>query len=215
MRTSSLRHPGHRGRRRSRPGSTSGATCPPPSSRDWPDPTRWPRSTAELAIYPPLVFAGECDELREPARRGRAAGEAFLLQGGDCAETFADATADRIRNKIKTILQMAVVLTYGASMPVVKIGRMAGQYSKPRSSGIETRDGVELPAYRGDAVNDYAFDAAAPHAGPAAAAAGVPHQRRHAEPGPRLHQGRVRRPAAGARVEPRLRRQRRPTRGTR
>ena len=78
-----------------------------------------------------------------------------MLQGGDCAETFADATADRIRNKVKTMLQMAVVLTYGASMPVVKVGRMAGQYSKPRSKPTEVRDGVELPAYRGDAVNGY------------------------------------------------------------
>lgn len=124
----------------------------------WPDPIALAAVTAELATVPPLVFAGECDLLRE--RLGAAArGEAFLLQGGDCAETFAEATADRIRNKIKTILQMAVVLTYGASLPVVKLGRMAGQYSKPRSSGTETREGVSLPAYRGDAVNDYAFDA--------------------------------------------------------
>ena len=84
-------------------------------------------------------------------------GEAFLLQGGDCAETFAAATADNIRDRIKTILQMAVVLTYGASVPVVKIGRMAGQYAKPRSSTVETRDGVTLPAYRGDMVNGFAF----------------------------------------------------------
>jgi 3-deoxy-7-phosphoheptulonate synthase len=80
-----------------------------------------------------------------------------LLQGGDCAETFADATADRIRNRVKTMLQMAVVLTYGASMPVVKMGRMAGQFAKPRTSDTETREGLELPAYRGDAVNGYDF----------------------------------------------------------
>ena len=86
-----------------------------------------------------------------------ASGKAFLLQGGDCAETFADATADRIRNRVKTMLQMAVVLTYGASMPVVKMGRMAGQFAKPRSSDTETREGLELPAYRGDAVNGYDF----------------------------------------------------------
>jgi 3-deoxy-7-phosphoheptulonate synthase len=90
-----------------------------------------------------------------------ARGEAFLLQGGDCAETFAEVNADRIRNKIKTMLQMAVVLTYGASMPVIKVGRMAGQYSKPRSKPVEVRLDVELPAYRGDAVNDYSFDRAA------------------------------------------------------
>ena len=95
-----------------------------------------------LAVYPPLVFAGECDLLRD-RMAAAARGEAFVLQGGDCAETFAAATADNIRDRIKTILQMAAVLTYGASVPVVKVGRMAGQYAKPRSSGTETRDGVE------------------------------------------------------------------------
>jgi 3-deoxy-7-phosphoheptulonate synthase len=91
-------------------------------------------------------------------RLARAArGDAFLLQGGDCAETFAGATADQIRNRVKTILQMAVVLTYGASMPVIKMGRMAGQFAKPRSNDEETRDGVTLPAYRGDIVNGYDF----------------------------------------------------------
>ena len=122
----------------------------------WPDRAAVDAVTTELASYPPLVFAGECDDLK--AKLAAAArGEAFLLQGGDCAETFADATADRIRNKIKTMLQMAVVLTYGASMPVIKLGRMAGQYSKPRSKPTETRDGVELPAYRGDAINGFDF----------------------------------------------------------
>jgi len=112
--------------------------------------------TAELAAQPPLVFAGEADRLRtRMAAAGR--GEAFVLQGGDCAETFAELTADNIRDKIKTILQMAVVLTYGASMPIVKMGRMAGQYAKPRSSDTETRDGVTLPAYRGDIVNCHDF----------------------------------------------------------
>ena len=123
----------------------------------WPDADVLKQATAELATYPPLVFAGECDDLKAQIAEA-ARGEAFLLQGGDCAETFADATADRIRNKIKTMLQMAVVLTYGASLPVIKVGRMAGQFSKPRSKPTEIRDGVELPAYRGDAVNDYAFD---------------------------------------------------------
>ena len=122
----------------------------------WPDRSALDAATAELASYPPLVFAGECDDLK--AKLAAAArGEAFLLQGGDCAETFADATADRIRNKIKTMLQMAVVLTYGASMPVIKLGRMAGQYSKPRSKPDETRDGVTLPAYRGDMINGFDF----------------------------------------------------------
>jgi 3-deoxy-7-phosphoheptulonate synthase len=122
----------------------------------WPDADALAEVTRELASYPPLVFAGECDDLKAQLAAA-ARGEAFLLQGGDCAETFADATADRIRLKLKTMLQMAVVLTYGASLPVVKVGRMAGQYSKPRSKPTEVRGGVELPAYRGDAINDYAF----------------------------------------------------------
>jgi 3-deoxy-7-phosphoheptulonate synthase len=110
----------------------------------------------ELSVQPPLVFAGEVDTLRERLAQA-ARGEAFLLQGGDCAETFVDATADRIRNRIKTVLQMAVVLMYGSSLPVIKMGRMAGQFAKPRSSDFETREGVTLPAYRGDAVNGYEF----------------------------------------------------------
>jgi 3-deoxy-7-phosphoheptulonate synthase len=111
---------------------------------------------AELAKLPPLVFAGEVDILRDRLASA-AQGKAFLLQGGDCAETFSDATADRIRNRVKTLLQMAVVLTYGASLPVIKMGRMAGQFAKPRSSNDETREDVTLPAYRGDAVNGYDF----------------------------------------------------------
>jgi len=110
----------------------------------------------EIASLPPLVFAGEVDNLRERLARA-ASGNAFLLQGGDCAETFAGATAEQIRNRIKTVLQMAVVLTYGASMPVVKMGRMAGQFAKPRSSDTETRGEVTLPAYRGDIVNGFDF----------------------------------------------------------
>lgn len=113
--------------------------------------------TKALRHNPPLVFAGEVDDLRrELAAASR--GEAFVLTGGDCAEIFRDVTADRVRGKIQTILQMAVVLTYGASLPVVKIGRIAGQYSKPRSSNEETRNGVTLPSYRGDAVNSFEFD---------------------------------------------------------
>jgi 3-deoxy-7-phosphoheptulonate synthase len=122
----------------------------------WTDEAKLQAARDELAVLPPLVFAGEVDTLR--ARLASAAeGKAFLLQGGDCAETFADATADRIRNRVKTILQMAVVLMYGASMPVVKMGRMAGQFAKPRSSDTETRGDQTLPAYRGDAVNGYEF----------------------------------------------------------
>lgn len=122
----------------------------------WPDEQHLSRVTSALGQVAPLVIPQETETLTQRlAAAGR--GEAFLLQGGDCAETFAEANADRIRNKIRTILQMAVVLTHGASMPVVKMGRMAGQYAKPRSSNEETRDGVTLPCYRGDMVNDFAF----------------------------------------------------------
>jgi 3-deoxy-7-phosphoheptulonate synthase len=126
----------------------------------WPDPAAVAPVVAELAALPPLVFAGECDDLRDRLARA-ARGESFLLQGGDCAETFAGATADAIRKRIKTVLQMAVILQYAAGTPVVKMGRMAGQFAKPRSRDTETREGVTLPAYRGDAVNDYAFTASA------------------------------------------------------
>ncbi|MCX6430668.1 MAG: 3-deoxy-7-phosphoheptulonate synthase class II [Actinobacteria bacterium] len=111
---------------------------------------------AELKTLPPLVFAGECDNLKAKIAEA-AAGRAFWLQGGDCAETFAAATADSIRNRIKTILQMAAVLQYYSSLPVIKVGRMAGQFAKPRSNNMETRGEVTLPAYRGDAVNDLEF----------------------------------------------------------
>ncbi len=122
----------------------------------WPDAERVAEVSRQIAAMPPLVFAGEVDNLRDRLARA-ASGRAFLLQGGDCAETFAGATAEQIRNRIKTVLQMAVVLTYGASMPVVKMGRMAGQFAKPRSSDTETRGDVTLPAYRGDIVNGYDF----------------------------------------------------------
>ena len=123
---------------------------------EWPDPKALRDAVADLESYPPLVFAGECDQLR--ARMGAVAqGEAFLLQGGDCAEAFDAVSADQIRNKLKTLLQMGAVLTYAASVPVVKVGRIAGQYSKPRSKPTETRDGVTLPSYRGDSVNGFDF----------------------------------------------------------
>jgi 3-deoxy-7-phosphoheptulonate synthase len=122
----------------------------------WPDLAELAEVQKKLSVLPPLVFAGEVDRLRDQLALA-ASGKAFLLQGGDCAETFSDATADRIRNRVKTLLQMAVVLMYGSSLPIVKMGRMAGQFAKPRSSNDETRDGVTLPAYRGDAVNGYDF----------------------------------------------------------
>jgi 3-deoxy-7-phosphoheptulonate synthase len=115
-------------------------------------------TVAQLRAARPLVFAAECDELTTKLA-AVARGEAFLLQGGDCAETFAGVTADNTRNKLRVLLQMAVVLTYAASVPVVKLGRLAGQYAKPRSSDLETRAGVTLPAYRGDAVNGFEFTA--------------------------------------------------------
>src|SRR5579859_5815912 len=127
---------------------------------DWPDPAAVAAITREIARIPPLVFAGECDNLTQRLA-AVARGEAFVLQGGDCAETFDGSTADAIRGKLRTLLQMAVVLTYAASVPVVKIGRLAGQFAKPRSSDTETRDGTTLPAYRGDAVNGLEFTAAA------------------------------------------------------
>ncbi len=131
----------------------------------WPDSAAVAAASAEIAGLPPLVFAGEIDILRERLAKA-ASGQAFLLQGGDCAETFAGATAEQIRNRVKTILQMAVVLTYGASMPIVKMGRMAGQFAKPRSNDFETRGDVTLPAYRGDIVNGFPFDAASREADP-------------------------------------------------
>ncbi|WP_314146439.1 class II 3-deoxy-7-phosphoheptulonate synthase [uncultured Leifsonia sp.] len=131
-------------------------TLPIKQQPEWPDREAAAAASAEIATLPPLVFAGEVDQLKNRLARA-AQGEAFLLQGGDCAETFAGATADQIRNRVKTILQMAVVLTYGASVPVIKMGRMAGQFAKPRSSDTETRGDVTLPAYRGDIVNGYDF----------------------------------------------------------
>ena len=122
----------------------------------WPDAAALEEVLAELRAQPPLVFAGECDILTD--HLGKASrGEAFVLTGGDCAETFAANTADSIRARLKTVLQMSVVLTYAASLPVIKVGRVAGQYFKPRSNPMEVRDGVELPSYLGDAVNAIDF----------------------------------------------------------
>ena len=111
---------------------------------------------AQLAKYPPLVFAGEARRLKQEL--GAASrGEAFLLQGGDCAESFEQFSADSIRDTFKVMLQMAMVLTYGAKVPVIKVGRMAGQFAKPRSAPTETVEGVELPSYRGDIINELDF----------------------------------------------------------
>ena len=127
---------------------------------DYPDAAALGSVEARLAKYPPLVFAGEARRLK--ARLAEVAeGRAFLLQGGDCAESFSEFSADNIRDTFKVMLQMAVVLTFGAKCPVVKIGRMAGQFAKPRSAPTEVVDGTELPSYRGDIINDFDFTAKA------------------------------------------------------
>ncbi|MFN3767123.1 MAG: class II 3-deoxy-7-phosphoheptulonate synthase [Ectopseudomonas guguanensis] len=126
---------------------------------EYPDAAHVARVEQTLAGYPPLVFAGEARELRRQFAEVTQ-GRAFLLQGGDCAESFAEFSAAKIRDTFKVLLQMAIVMTFAAGCPVVKVGRMAGQFAKPRSSGSETIDGVTLPAYRGDIVNGIGFDVA-------------------------------------------------------
>jgi len=130
---------------------------------DYPDPARLQAMETKLATFPPLVFAGEARRLQAALARA-GDGQTFVLQGGDCAESFADFTANVIRDTFRVLLQMAVVLTFGGSLPVVKLGRMAGQFAKPRSSDSETRDGVTLPSYRGDIINgpDFAAEARIP-----------------------------------------------------
>jgi len=125
---------------------------------EYPDSAKLTTVEHKLAAMPPLVFAGEAQSLKR--KLGEVAeGRAFLLQGGDCAESFAEFSADNIRDSFKIILQMAVVLTFGASMPIVKVGRVAGQFAKPRSSPVEAIGGVELPSYRGDMINAMGFSA--------------------------------------------------------
>jgi 3-deoxy-7-phosphoheptulonate synthase len=123
---------------------------------DYPDAGALAQVETQLAKYPPLVFAGEARKLKKQLALA-AEGKAFLLQGGDCAESFAEFAADNIRDTFRVMLQMAVVLTYGAKVPVIKVGRMAGQFAKPRSAPTEMVGGVELPSYRGDII--HGFDA--------------------------------------------------------
>ncbi|WP_294391806.1 class II 3-deoxy-7-phosphoheptulonate synthase [uncultured Sphingomonas sp.] len=123
---------------------------------DYPDQGALHAAEVELGRFPPLVFAGEARALRQELAQV-AEGKAFLLQGGDCAESFAEFHPNNIRDTFRVILQMAVVLTYGSKLPVVKVGRMAGQFAKPRSTPMEELNGVSLPSYRGDNVNDIAF----------------------------------------------------------
>jgi len=124
---------------------------------EWPDERVLKDVSAELSALPPLVFAGEARNLKQALAKV-STGDAFLLQAGDCAESFRDFSADGIRDKLKVILQMAVVLTYAAGLPVVKVGRIAGQFAKPRSSPNESVNGRELPSFRGHSVNDDLFD---------------------------------------------------------
>ncbi|CUH60894.1 3-deoxy-7-phosphoheptulonate synthase class II [Thalassobacter stenotrophicus] len=123
---------------------------------EYTDPAALSAAEGKLGSYPPLVFAGEARRLRR-ALADVSEGKGFLLQGGDCAESFAEFSADNIRDTFKVMLQMAMVLTYGAKVPVVKIGRMAGQFAKPRSAPTEVKNGVELPSYRGDIINELDF----------------------------------------------------------
>ncbi|NPA73870.1 MAG: 3-deoxy-7-phosphoheptulonate synthase, partial [Epsilonproteobacteria bacterium] len=122
----------------------------------YPDPEKLKEVEDTLSKFPPLVFAGEVRNLKRDLKEATE-GKAFLLQGGDCAESFAEFSADNIRDTFKVILQMAVVLTFSGGCPVVKVGRMAGQFAKPRSSDYEEKDGIKLPSYRGDIINDIAF----------------------------------------------------------
>ncbi|MFP5456879.1 MAG: 3-deoxy-7-phosphoheptulonate synthase, partial [Alphaproteobacteria bacterium] len=126
---------------------------------EYPDQQILAATEKELSSYPPLVFAGEARGLRG-ALAQVAAGKAFLLQGGDCAESFAEFHPNNIRDTFRVLLQMAVVLTYASKLPIVKVGRMAGQFAKPRSAATEEIDGVSLPSYRGDIVNDIGFEEA-------------------------------------------------------
>ncbi|BAQ44194.1 MULTISPECIES: class II 3-deoxy-7-phosphoheptulonate synthase [Methylobacterium] len=123
---------------------------------DYPDSAALSAVERQLASFPPLVFAGEARKLKQNLAKV-AAGEAFLLQGGDCAESFDEHSADNIRDFFRVFLQMALVLTFAGGSPVVKVGRIAGQFAKPRSSPVETVDGVSLPSYRGDIVNGIGF----------------------------------------------------------
>src|SRR5713226_5528848 len=138
---------------------------------DYPDRAALAAVERQIAMFPPLVFAGEARNLKQALGRV-AMGEGFLLQGGDCAESFSEpsannVSANNIRDFLRVILQMAVVLTYAAALPVVKVGRIAGEFAKPRTAPMEKRDGKELPSYRGDIINNVEFDEASRRPDPA------------------------------------------------
>jgi len=124
--------------------------------QDYPDPAALAEVEERLCRAAPLVFAGEARALKSELAEA-AKGRAFVLQGGDCAESFKEFSADGVRDMFRVLMQMAVVLTFAGGRPVVKLGRIAGQFAKPRSSPVETRDGVTLPSYRGDNINAMAF----------------------------------------------------------
>ena len=140
-------------------------TRPVAQMPDYPDKRALAEVERQLSTFPPLVFAGEARDLKKALARV-AAGQAFLLQGGDCAESFEDHSANNIRDFFRVFLQMAVVLTFAAASPVVKVGRIAGQFAKPRSAPTEKRGDIELPSYRGDVVNGAEFTATARVADP-------------------------------------------------
>src|SRR5689334_6275252 len=139
---------------------TSWRSRPVAHQPDWPDATDLGNVLDELRRMPPLVFAGEARSLRE-SLAAVSRGEGFLLHAGDCAESFAEFSADNIRDKLKVILQMSLVLTYSTGVPTLKVGRIAGQFAKPRSEPTERRGDIELPSYLGDMVNDFEFEAEA------------------------------------------------------
>jgi 3-deoxy-7-phosphoheptulonate synthase len=144
--------------------STSSADWSPESWRsrvalqqpEYPDKARVQDACEEIKSYPPLIFAGECRNLQERLAKA-AVGEAFILQGGDCAEAFTQFSANRIRDTYRVLLQMSVVMMFGGGVPIIKIGRMAGQFAKPRSADMEDKDGLSLPSYRGDIINGPEF----------------------------------------------------------
>ena len=183
---------------------TPGGRGPPPNSRCGPTRTELKRVHARLSSLPPLVFAGEARHLTRAL--GEAAdGRAFLLQAGDCAESFSEFSADAIRDKLKVILQMAVVLTYGAGVPVVKVGRIAGQFAKPRSSPTEVVGDQVIDSFRGHMVNDDLPERERPHPRSRTAGGRLPAVGLDPQPAPGLHQGRLRRPQPGPRLEPAVR----------
>jgi hypothetical protein len=164
---------------------------------DYPDAEALKVTEERLASFPPLVFAGEARKLKRKLAKV-AEGKAFLLQGGDCAESFAEHQADNIRDFFRVFLQMAVVLTFAGGHPVVKVGRIAGQFAKPRSSDTEKQGDVELPSYRGDIINAIEFEKDARDPGPGTPDHGLPPVCGNAEPAARVCHGRLCKPRARA-----------------